>query len=148
SNSSIAENQSSGTTVGTLSDTDPDVGDTATFTLVSGTGSDDNASFTVSGTDLQTAASFDYETKNSYTVRVRATDFGGLYYEKQFTINVNNVNEAPAGADNTVTTSQDVPYTFSAEAFGFADANDNPANNLLAVKITTLPSSGTLTFNG
>ena len=47
--SSVAENQPSGTTVGTLTTTDPDAGNTFTYTLVSGTGSTDNASFTIVG---------------------------------------------------------------------------------------------------
>ena len=42
SNSSIAENQTSGTTVGALYAIDPDVGDTHTFSLVSGSGDADN----------------------------------------------------------------------------------------------------------
>src|ERR1700687_4663638 len=32
--------------------------------------------------------------------------------------------------------------------FGFTEPNDSPANTLLAVKITTLPSGGTLFDNG
>src|SRR5439155_9733233 len=44
SNSSVDENQPSGTTVGTLSTTDPDFGDTHTYSLVSGTGDTDNGS--------------------------------------------------------------------------------------------------------
>src|SRR5207248_3220800 len=44
----------------------------------------------------------------------------------------------------------DGAHTFTAAEFGFSDPNDSPANSLLAVKITTLPSagSGTLTDNG
>ena len=91
--SSIAENQPVGTAVGTLSTTDPDVGNTFTYSLVSGTGSTDNASFTISGGTLQTAAVFNYETKNSYSIRVRTTDQGGLSFEKTFTISVLNVAE-------------------------------------------------------
>jgi hypothetical protein len=91
----VAENQASGTTVGTLSATDPDTGNTFTYSLVTGTGSTDNGSFTISGNQLKTAASFDYETKNSYAIRVQTKDQGGLVYEKTFTINVTNVNEAP-----------------------------------------------------
>jgi hypothetical protein len=64
------------------------------------------------------------------------------------TVNVTAVNDAPQGADNTVTTLEDTAYTFSAADFGFSDANDSPANNLLAVKLTTLPSAGALTHNG
>src|SRR5438094_855045 len=66
------------------------------------------------------------------------------------TINVTSVNDAPVGADTTVSTSEDTAYTFTAANFALTDPNDSPANNLLAVKITTLPSagSGTLTDNG
>ena len=93
SSSSIPENQPVGTAAGGFSTTDPDVGNTFTYTLVSGIGSTDNASFTMSGNQLLTAASFDYEAKNSYSIRVRTTDQGGLWVEKSFTISVLNVAE-------------------------------------------------------
>src|SRR4029079_12711269 len=73
----VAENQPAGTNVGTLSTTDPDAGDTFTYTLVAGAGDTDNASFQISGNKLQTNAVFDYETKNSYTVRVQTDDGHG-----------------------------------------------------------------------
>ena len=95
SSASVAENAASGTTVGTLSVTDADAGDTHTYTLVSGTGDTDNASFTISGNTLSTAGVFDFETKTSYSVRVRVTDAGGLSFEKVITVSVTNVNEAP-----------------------------------------------------
>ncbi len=95
SNTSVLENAASGTTVGTLAGTDADAGDTHTYTLVTGTGSTDNASFTITGTTLSTAAVFNFEAKNSYAVRVRVTDAGGLSFERAFTITVTDVNEAP-----------------------------------------------------
>jgi hypothetical protein len=95
SNSTVSENQPSGTQVGTLSTTDPDTGNTFTYTLVSGAGSTDNASFTISGSMLQTSASFNYEVKNSYSVRVRTTDQDDLWYEEAFTITVTDVNDTP-----------------------------------------------------
>jgi VCBS repeat-containing protein len=96
SNTSIAENQPVGTIIGTFSTTDPDSWDTHTYTLVSGTGADDNASFTIDAAgNLKTAAMFDFETKSSYSIRVRSTDAGGLWTEKVFNISVTNVNEAP-----------------------------------------------------
>ncbi|MBS0507801.1 MAG: DUF4347 domain-containing protein, partial [Proteobacteria bacterium] len=58
------------------------------------------------------------------------------------------VNKAPSGANKTVTTLEDQPYTFTTSDFGFSDPGDSPANNLLAVKVTTLPSAGSLTLNG
>jgi hypothetical protein len=59
-----------------------------------------------------------------------------------------NINDAPIGSANTVTTLQDAAYVFSAGDFGFSDPNDNPSNSLLAVRIAALPSAGTLTDNG
>jgi len=96
SSTSVNENVAANTTVGTLSSTDPDAGNTFTYSLVSGTGSTDNASFNISGSSLRITNSPDFETKNSYSVRVRTIDQGGLTYEEVFTITINNVNEAPA----------------------------------------------------
>ncbi len=64
------------------------------------------------------------------------------------TVNVTSVNDAPAGADATVTTAEDTPYVFAAADFGFSDTHDAPANALLAVKIGELPGAGTLTLSG
>ena len=64
-----------------------------------------------------------------------------------FTITVNSVNDAPAGADNTVKTPLDIPHTFAAGDFLLTDPLDTPSNALLGVKITTLPGAGTLENN-
>jgi hypothetical protein len=61
---------------------------------------------------------------------------------------VTAVNQAPQGTSNTVTTLENVAYVFQTADFGFSDPNDSPANNFLAVEITTLPGAGTLTDNG
>src|SRR5204863_163223 len=63
------------------------------------------------------------------------------------TINVTPVNDAPAGADKTLTTLDDTAFTFMAADFGFSDSHDIPANSLLAAKISALPTAGTLTDN-
>jgi hypothetical protein len=59
-----------------------------------------------------------------------------------------NINDAPVGTANTITMLQDGSHVFSPADFGFSDPNDNPANALLAVQITTMPAAGTLTNNG
>jgi uncharacterized repeat protein (TIGR01451 family) len=110
-NSSVAENQPSGTAVGIFSTSDPDTGDTFIYSLVSGGGADDNASFTIADSQLQTVASFDYETKNSYSIRVRTTDSGTLYYEEAFIITVTNANDPPVAVDDSDTTPEDTPVT-------------------------------------
>ncbi len=93
--STVLENRPVGTTVGTLTAADVDSADTHTFALVAGTGSAGNASFTVVGNALKTAAVLDFEAQSSYAIRLRATDNGGLFVEKQFTVTVVDVNEAP-----------------------------------------------------
>ena len=94
-NSTVPENLPSGTAVGNLLALDPDCANTFTYSLVSGIGSDDNASFSISGSTLKTAASFDYNTKKSYSVYVRAMDQGGLFTETNFTVTVTPVNTPP-----------------------------------------------------
>ena len=95
SSSSINENNAVNAVVGTLSSTDVDSGDTHTYTLVSGTGSTDNANFSIVGNALRAGIAFDFETKSTYSIRVRTTDAGGLTFEKVFTVAVTNVNEIP-----------------------------------------------------
>jgi Ca2+-binding RTX toxin-like protein len=95
SNNSINENVAANSTVGTFTSTDPNAGNTFTYSLVSGTGSTDNSAFTIVGNQLRINASPDFETKNNYSIRVRTTDQGGLSYEEVVTVNVNNLNEQP-----------------------------------------------------
>ncbi len=52
-----------------LTTSDSDNGDSHTYSLVSGSGDTDNASFSISGANLLSAESFDYETKTSYSIR-------------------------------------------------------------------------------
>jgi hypothetical protein len=61
--------------------------------LVAGDGSTDNAAFTISGSTLRANNSFDFETKSSYSVRIRTTDRGGLFSEKAYVIKVVDINE-------------------------------------------------------
>ena len=93
---SIAENNAVNAVIGSFTTTDPDAANTFSYALVSGTGDADNGSFAISGNQLQAGASFNFEAKASYTIRVRATDQGGLSYDKVFSIGVTNVNEAPS----------------------------------------------------
>lgn len=91
----VPENQPVGTSVGNLSTTDANVGDTFTYSLVTGSGDADNSLFSIVGNSIVTGAAFDFETKSNYLIRIRTTDGGGLTFEKAFTIDVTNVNEAP-----------------------------------------------------
>src|SRR5206468_1744220 len=101
SSSSIPENSGADAVIGAFSTTDPDAGDTFTYTLVAGTGSTDNTAFNISGYSLRANASFNFEAKNSYSVRIRTTDAGALTFEKQFTIAINDINDAPVDGNES-----------------------------------------------
>ncbi|MEG4987521.1 cadherin repeat domain-containing protein, partial [Microcoleus sp. BR0-C5] len=94
--SNVDENVLANTLVGNFSSTDPDTGNTFTYSLVTDPNYPDNTAFTISNTgQLKTNAALDFETKPTYNILVRTTDAGGLSYDKPLTVNLNNVNEAP-----------------------------------------------------
>jgi hypothetical protein len=99
SNTNINENTGANAVVGNLSTVDPDTGQSYTYTLVAGAGSTDNGFFNISGNQLRFTASPNFEAQASYAVRLRTTDNGAnpanLFTEQQFTITLNNLNEAP-----------------------------------------------------
>lgn len=142
--SSVAENEPSGTTVGTFSSIDVETGSSFTYSLVGGTGDSDNSSFTISGNTLKTDASFDYETKNSYSIRVRTTDNGGLFFEQVFTVNVGDVSEnvAPVAVTDNVSTNEDTALSGNV----LSNDTDDNGDTLTATKLSD-PQHGTLTFN-
>src|SRR5262245_46474424 len=100
SSSTVLENRAAGTTVGTLAATDPDAGDPHTFALVSGAGSSGNGSFTIVGSQLRTATTLDHETTPSKSVRIRATDSGGLSVERTFTVTVTDADDPPVAVND------------------------------------------------
>ena len=101
---SILENNVANATIGTLGAADINVGNTFTFTFVGGAGSADNGSFSIAGGNiLKITPVSDFETKNSYFIRLQVADQGGLTFDKQFTISIIDVNEAPDSTPPTVT---------------------------------------------
>lgn len=151
SSSSVAENQVINTSVGTLSSTDANEANSFEYSLVGG----DTGSFNISGSSLRASASFDYETKSSYSVRVRSTDQGGLYYEETLPINVTNVNEAPTITSNGGGASAGVSVAENSTAVTTVTAADVDAGATQtysisggadSAKFAINPSSGVLTF--
>ena len=82
-----------------------------------------------------TYTSFDYKVYDGAAYSVSS------YTE---TVNMQNINSAPTGTDQTLTTLEDTAVTITTAAFGFNDINKN---TLLSVKIDTLPANGTLKLN-
>jgi len=90
SNSTIDEN-AVGAVIGTISVTDPDFGDTHTFTL-------SDARFQIVGGQLVLAPgeSLDFEAEPSISIDITAKDAGNLTFTQNFIINVIDVNEPPS----------------------------------------------------
>jgi len=64
------------------------------------------------------------------------------------TIDVTPVNDAPESGSLISIAFEDTPHVFGLTDFPLLDDADSPPNDLLAVKITTLPDSGSLTLDG
>lgn len=85
----ITENAVPGTVIGNLSLTDPDVGDSHTYRLLTGAG----GRFEINGTDLVVApnALIDFERIAQHSVTIEATDGAGLTTQQRFIIDVDDV---------------------------------------------------------
>ncbi len=142
----VAENVANGTVVGTVTGTDVDTGDTKSYSLSDTAGGRFAINATTGEITVANGSLLNYEAATSHTVTVRVTDSGGLTYDETLTINLTNVNEAPTGADATVTINEDTAHTLTAANFGFSDVD--AGDSLSAVRIDSLPSAGTLTLSG
>jgi len=131
----LPENSAIGTTVGALSSTDNDVGDTFTYSLVSGVGDQQNAFFTIDGATLKSAAALDYEARSGYSIRVRSTDAGGLSFDAVKTVTITDVpdiipqfDSGPSYSPNIIVIGQTVTFSCVASnaasyAWNFGDGS-------------------------
>ncbi|MGV8992415.1 MAG: DUF2341 domain-containing protein [Thiobacillus sp.] len=89
----------------------------------------------------------DFNGSGSFTIQASTSNLdaglGGSTVSAVITVNA--VNDAPSGADKAVTALEDTAYTFTLADFGFTDVD---GNSLDRVWFTTLPSQGTLLWNG
>jgi len=148
SNDNFDENNSANITVGTLTTTDTDSWDTHTYSLVSWTWDSDNGDFSISGNTLSFTPVADFETKNTYSIRIQ-TDDGNPFgtYEEVFTITINNVNLAPT--DITLT-SQDIDENNTVWdtvwVLGWVDDGED-TNTLTYALACTTPGADDASFN-
>ncbi|MEM6363212.1 MAG: FG-GAP-like repeat-containing protein [Planctomycetota bacterium] len=136
--STVLENEPAGTLVGTLATIDADITDSHVYQLVTGDGDEDNASFTISGDQLVTAESFDFESKSSYSIRVRTTDPSSLSHEQTIALNVIDLDEiapeiaeiSPALESGVVPTgTKQIHITFSEQVDGSGDRENFELRN-------------------
>jgi hypothetical protein len=161
SNNSQQENTSVGTTIGSFTTSDVDSGDTFTYQLHDTANYPDNNSFTLtSGGSLRNGVVFNFETKTTYSIRVRTTDAGGLTYDGTFTINVTNQNEAPTNINlSSSSISENVPTGTTIGTLSSTDPDSGdtftyqlydsityPDNTSFIIDGTTLKSSAIFDF--
>ncbi|MEH2075073.1 MAG: FG-GAP-like repeat-containing protein, partial [Nostoc sp.] len=100
----VDENVAAASEIGTFTTTDQDTNDQHTYSLIAGAGDADNALFAIVGNSLQINNSPDFESKSTYNIRVASTDLGGLSFEKELVIDVNDINEKPTDLELTAVT--------------------------------------------
>lgn len=159
-NTSIDENAAAGTELGSLASVDEDTGDSFSYSLVSGTGDDDNASFEISGGKLLSKASFDFEIKSAYSIRLKTTDADGLSFEKAISISVSDVNEVPtvlgisatsivenadSGTEVGDLTTED-PDANDTHSYALVSGEGDGDNELFAISNGALVSAASLNF--
>ena len=135
SNSSVDQAGGANATVGTLTATDPDVGETFTFTLVSGTGDTHNSLFNISGNTLR-ANNPAALNAGTYSVRIRVADSYNSSLDKAFAIMVTDTvaPSAPSTPDMTSGTDTGISNT------------DNITSNTTPVFTGTAEAGSTVTL--
>lgn len=155
---SIAENLPTSTTVGTLTTIDKDLLQTHTYSLACPVPGVDDASFTISGNTLQTAAVFNFEAKDSYDICILTDDGEGGTLDVDFTISVTDVDETQTATffsvgayDGYVLESSEdssIGGGLNATATTFPlgdDSSDRQYRAVLSFNTTTLPGDAVIT---
>ena len=93
--SSFDEHISPGSVVASLQTIDQDAGDTHSYSLISGDGSEDNGTFEIVDNQIKIKEFPQFETQDFYSIRLATKDSSGLTFEKSFTLTVNDVNDYP-----------------------------------------------------
>ncbi len=130
----IIENNGIGDAIGIFSATDADGGDAHTYSLVSGVGDEDNGSFIINDVTLQSSALYDFETKASYSLRVRVTDLFGEFFERSFQIDIVNTDNEDTDGDGILDITDNCksisnPDQIDTDADGLGNTCDDDANN-------------------
>lgn len=87
----VDENMPASTRVALLNTIDEDVGDTFTYLVLNGTDK-----FTISGNELLTTTSLNYEQESAYQIIIQSIDYRGDSVTVVVNIQVMNVNDAPS----------------------------------------------------
>jgi len=144
-NNTVLEQQPTGTLVGAFGTTDPDIGDTFTYTLEDGPGGTGNSAFQIVNNQLETTGPLSFATQNNYSIRVRSTDANGLSTVQIFTINVVQVNQVvgrylfyagssfdgPGNSDNAIATDKSALLPGQTATFNNYSSYDRGINGIM-----------------
>ena len=124
----IEENSPVGTEVGRLSSSDPDAGDSVSFSLTANPGN----LFSIDGDRLLANEPFDFENAPSHDITVRAEDSAGLGAETALTVAVTDVNEGPGAPDlSSTTVDENVPDGTTLGTLSALDPEGDPVSFVL-----------------
>ena len=118
-----------GATVGAVSATDADAGDSHTWSV-----SDDRFEVADGMLKLKDGQSLDHEAEGTVTVTVTVTDAAGLSASGDVTVTVNNVDEAPS-----------TPVVRNADSLS-VDENDDSGRNITPLDASTDPEGDAITY--
>ncbi len=125
----IAENSAAGTSLGSVSASDPDAGDTLSYAIVQQTVNWLSINETTGALTVASGASIDFETVNLNTVLVRVTDSAGLSTLRNLAIHALDQNDPPTVvnplANATAKAGQEFTYTIQSGTFSDPDLGDS-----------------------
>jgi len=137
---SVSESTEAGTVVGQLYTGDADRDDSHTYELVDAKGNavkDANFEIKDNAIVVRDGSLLDFESSSQQTLFVKTTDQSGASHVEQFTIKVEDANEAPTAVTVLLSTSEDVPVIVRLSGLD-VDARDSIA----LVRIDQLPRTG------
>ncbi|SHI50114.1 Cadherin domain-containing protein [Rubritalea squalenifaciens DSM 18772] len=128
----VPENAAAGTSVGTVSATDSDAGDTLSYSITAGNAGGEFAIDANTG-EITTTTALDYEAASQYVLTVEVSD-GELTDTATVTVDVSNVNEAPVANNLSASVSEDaaVGTSVGTVASSDPDAGDSAAYAIIA----------------
>ncbi|MFN9987366.1 MAG: VCBS domain-containing protein, partial [Pirellula sp.] len=94
----VAENSANGTSVGTITRSDVDSGDGATYSLVDNAGGRFAINSSTGVVTVANSSLLDRETAASHNITVRVTDTAGATYDEVFAVAITDVDEFDVGS--------------------------------------------------
>lgn len=143
----LDENSANGTVVGTITGTDPDAGQTLTYSI---TGGNSTGAFAINPATGQITVAksevVNFETNPGFNLEVRVTDNGSpvKFAATHVTISLNNVNEAPQLAEKTFSLDEKSP---NGTAVGTVTGTDPDAGQTLTYSIVSGNTNNAFTIN-